>query len=387
MTTLAKKFPKLRFRGFSGEWQEKKISDFGDVVTGSTPPTNDRTYYGNDYDFISPGDMDGSRYVLDTKTKLSKKGFLRSRQIIQGSTLFVCIGSTIGKVAQATKYSSTNQQINTVVVNMDNFDDFLYLVLLKNAPRIKQLAGEQAVPLLSKTDFSKVKVFSPTKPEQEKIAGFLGVVDEKIEKLQYKKELLEKYKKGMMQKIFSQEIRFPDFTEKWQEKKLLEIFEITRGYVLATAKMSRNSTDNYKYPVYSSQTKNSGLIGYYKDYLYEDAITWTTDGANAGDVNFRAGKFYCTNVCGVLISSKGYANTMLAEAIKRVARKYVSYVGNPKLMNNVMAQIRISVPDSIEEQQKIAKFLASLDHKIKLEESKLEQAKQFKRALLQQMFV
>jgi type I restriction enzyme S subunit len=57
------------------------------------------------------------------------------------------------------------------------------------------------------------------------------------------------------------------------------------------------------YPVYSSQTKNNGLAGYYSDFLYENAITWTTDGANAGDVNYRSGKFYCTNVCGVLLSA------------------------------------------------------------------------------------
>ena len=61
-----------------------------------------------------------------------------------------------------------------------------------------------------------------------------------------------------------------------------------------------------QYPVYSSQTKDNGLMGYYKDYLYENAITWTTDGANAGTVNYRAGKFYCTNVCGVLLTNAAF---------------------------------------------------------------------------------
>ena len=84
------------------------------------------------------------------------------------------------------------------------------------------------------------------------------------------------------------------------------------------------------------------LMGYYSDYLYEDAITWTTDGANAGTVNFRAGKFYCTNVCGVLLSDKIETNKVIAEALNNVAKRYVSYVGNPKLMNNVMADIQLS---------------------------------------------
>ncbi len=71
--------------------------------------------------------------------------------------------------------------------------------------------------------------------------------------------------------------------------------------MLAAPLTSGIKTAEKPYPVYSSQTKEKGLMGYYKDYLFEDAITWTTDGANAGTVNYRAGKFYCTNVCGVLL--------------------------------------------------------------------------------------
>lgn len=120
------------------------------------------------------------------------------------------------------------------------------------------------------------------------------------------------------------------------------------------------------YPVYSSQTKDNGLMGYYKDYLYEDAITWTTDGANAGTVNYRAGKFYCTNVCGVLLSNEVTANQMIAEALNNVAKGYVSYVGNPKLMNNVMADIEIMIPTQAEEREKLSVFFCNLDHLITL---------------------
>jgi len=74
--------------------------------------------------------------------------------------------------------------------------------------------------------------------------------------------------------------------------------------------MSKVKTEDYKYPVYSSQTKNNGLTGFYSEYLFENCITWTTDGANAGDTNLRIGKFYCTNVCGILKSDKGYVNRL-----------------------------------------------------------------------------
>ena len=114
-------------------------------------------------------------------------------------------------------------------------------------------------------------------------------------------------------------------------------------------------------------------MGYYKDYLYEDAITWTTDGANAGTVNYRAGKFYCTNVCGVLLSNEVKANQMIAEALNNVAKGYVSYVGNPKLMNNVMADIVIQIPTHAEEREQLSSFFANLNNLITLHQRKQKQ--------------
>ena len=140
--------------------------------------------------------------------------------------------------------------------------------------------------------------------------------------------------------------------------------------MLAAPETSQIASDEKPYPVYSSQTKENGLMGYYNDYLYEDAITWTTDGANAGTVKFRPGKFYCTNVCGVLLSDNGYANKAAAEAINLIAWKWVSHVGNPKLMNNVMSEIQVSLPKTIDEQIRISEFLQELDNLITLHQRK-----------------
>ena len=164
----------------------------------------------------------------------------------------------------------------------------------------------------------------------------------------------------------SPKIRFKGFDGDWEQRKVSELFKVTRGYVLAATLTEPAKTDEMPYPVYSSQTKDNGLMGYYKDYLYEDAITWTTDGANAGTVNYRAGKFYCTNVCGVLLSNEVTANQMIAEALNNVAKGYVSYVGNPKLMNNVMADIVIQIPTQAEEREQLSSLFASLDNLITL---------------------
>ena len=243
--------------------------------------------------------------------------------------------------------------------------------------------------LTSGTSLKQVVFYLPSLPEQTKIAHFLCTVDDKIQNQEDKITHLENIKKGFMQKIFSRKIRFKDdsgedFPE-WEEKKIKDVFKITRGYVLSANNVEKNINKEYIYPVYSSQTKDKGLLGYYNEYLYEDAITWTTDGANAGTVHFRRGKFYCTNVCGVLISENGYANKCIAEMINRISKKYVSYVGNPKLMNNIMAEIKIDLP-CLKEQQKISDILSLLDEKIDTDKETLEHLKQLKKGLLQQMF-
>lgn len=182
-------------------------------------------------------------------------------------------------------------------------------------------------------------------------------------------------------------LRFPEFKDvgAWEMDEVGNVFEVTRGYVLSMNLVSEEQSESNPFPVYSSQTKNNGLAGYYSDFLYENAITWTTDGANAGDVNFRNGKFYCTNVCGVLINKNGFANLCIAALINSVSKKHVSYIGNPKLMNGVMSKIKIPFP-KVNEQQKIAACISSLDEIIKAESQKLEFLYAYKKGLLQNLF-
>ena len=181
-------------------------------------------------------------------------------------------------------------------------------------------------------------------------------------------------------------IRFKGFTEDWEQRKVNDLFKITRGQVLATLLTTPEKTSENIYPVYSSQTKNNGLMGYYSEYLFEDAITWTTDGANAGTVNFRPGRFYSTNVNGVLINENGYACYAVSEIINKVAYKYVSKVGNPKLMNNVMAEIDIIITADIDELGRISALIEAYNQYITLHQRKLEKLKLTKKALLQKLF-
>ena len=178
-------------------------------------------------------------------------------------------------------------------------------------------------------------------------------------------------------------LRFKGYDE-YKKDVISNMFKISRGQVLA-----KNLVLTYaKFPVYSSQTQNNGLLGYYNDYLFEDAITWTTDGANAGTVNFRNGKFYCTNVCGVLLEKKYKPNLYFSTALSKVTKKYVSFtIGNPKLMNNTMAKIEILFSSNINEQQKIAKFLSLFDSKINKIIQKINLSEYAKKYYLKYLFL
>ena len=117
------------------------------------------------------------------------------------------------------------------------------------------------------------------------------------------------------------------------------------------------------YPVYSSQTENNGLLGSISDYMYEgEYLTWTTDGANAGTVFYRSGRFNITNVCGLLKPDTEIVDIRyLYFVLRMIAKQYVNDgMGNPKLMSNVMSAIKVPLPP-MEDQHRIASILDRFD--------------------------
>ena len=162
-------------------WEQRKVSEIGNIITGSTPKTSISDNYCGEFLFISPADIQGNRYVDETITTLTKKGFDQGRKIREGASLFVSIGSTIGKVAQTSQESTTNQQINAVEP-YDNFDDDFTFTLLENiSGSIKAIASNQAVPIVNKTTFGETEIQVPSElAEQQKIGEYFSNLDNLI---------------------------------------------------------------------------------------------------------------------------------------------------------------------------------------------------------------
>jgi type I restriction enzyme S subunit len=195
----------LRFPEFTKEWKKCTIKDYGEVITGNTPPTKNIEYYSNgSYLWASPADLGLSKHITSTKTKLSLLGLKKTRTIPQGSILVTCIGSTIGKMGMATETMSTNQQINSVIVNDSTNNDFAYYAILNAFPRYLSEVGVQAVPILSKSNFEKLPNHTTTKEEQRKLGYFLNLLDERIATQNKIIEKLQSLIKGLNDSLYKQ---------------------------------------------------------------------------------------------------------------------------------------------------------------------------------------
>ncbi|GHT38740.1 type I restriction endonuclease subunit S [Bacteroidia bacterium] len=412
---IKKNVPKLRFPEFRDAWEWEEVP-FGELY--SYKPTNSFTRDNLNY---NEGTAKNIHYG-DIHTKFSTLFDIR-KEIVpyinsimpiekynsegyckEGDMIFADASEDTEGIGKSIEIIRLNNEkllsgLHTLLARQKKsklivgFGGHLFM---SNAVRVQIQKESQGAKVLgiSATRLSNIKIWFPqNKNEQQKIADCLSSIDELITAQSQKLEALTAHKKGLMQQLFPAEgemvpkLRFAEFRDagEWEIKDVGDVFEVTRGNVLAMSLVKENSNSEYQYPVYSSQTKNDGLAGFYDDFLFEDAITWTTDGANAGEVNYRAGKFYCTNVCGVLINLNGYANPCIAALINSVSKKHVSYVGNPKLMNGVMSKIEIPIP-SLPEQQKIADCLSSIDELITAQSQKLEALTVHKKGLMQQLF-
>ena len=383
--------PAIRFKGFSDTWEQRKVGEVSESYSGGTPSVGVKEYYGGQIPFIRSAEINSEI----TELFLTEEGLKNSsaRLVAVGDILYALYGATSGEVGRARLKGAINQAILAIKPHTDYDSEYLAQWLRKSKHSIIETYLQGGQGNLSGTIVKELSVDFPSLKEQKAIGDFFRQLDNLITLHQRKYEKLHNIKKSMLEKMFPKngsnvpEIRFKGFTEAWEQRKVSELFRVTRGYVLAATQTETTKIDEKPYPVYSSQTKDKGLMGYYKDYLYEDAITWTTDGANAGTVNYRAGKFYCTNVCGVLLSNEVKANQMIAEALNSVAKGYVSYVGNPKLMNNVMADIVIQIPTQAEEREQLSSFFAKLDNLITLHQRELEKLQNIKKSMLEKMFV
>ncbi len=246
-------------------WERVEVGEAGTVVTGSTPPTKNAAYYGGDVPFVSPADLGTRRWIASADKTITDEGLSVSRSIPSGSALFVCIGSTIGKVGQAGRELATNQQINAVVPNENTDADFLYYELCHRSQHIARLAGNQAVPIINKSQFSGELIDLPPLPEQRKIADILSTWDRAIETTEALLATARTQKRALMQSLLTGKRRFPEFEgQEWKEVRLGELGNTFTGL---TGKTKDDFGKGLPYIPYLNIFQNSRIDTSQFDYV------------------------------------------------------------------------------------------------------------------------
>ena len=194
-------------------WELLPISSLGKIVTGNTPPTKDsENYTAGEIPFIAPGDIGHGFRIEKTEKFITNQGLRYSRPITAGTTCFVCIGSTIGKVGFATSpICATNQQINSILPNSGFDPQYIFYLLTFWADHVRKHASRSPVPILSKGAFEQIEVVATANlDEQKEIAAILDVIGCKIDLHRKKRAVLDKLFKTLLQKLMTSEIRVAD---------------------------------------------------------------------------------------------------------------------------------------------------------------------------------
>ena len=195
----------VRFKADDGseypKWENIQVNELGNIVTGTTPPTQNPEFYGKEYLWVTPSDISDNREIKNTERGLSELGLSKGRVVPENSILVTCIAS-IGKNCIIREKGSCNQQINAITPSKNHDVDFIYYLICTINNRMLSLAGQTATPILNKSTFGKIKVQIPCLEEQQKIADFLSEFDNAIEYAKEELEVWKNIKKGLLQQMF-----------------------------------------------------------------------------------------------------------------------------------------------------------------------------------------
>jgi type I restriction enzyme S subunit len=385
--------PTLRFPEFLDSWKDSLLGEFLDFKNGFN---TEKSQYGNGVKFINVLDIiNTSPIVYDSiigNVTMSESEF-KNYEVKYGDILFQRSSETREEVGQSNVYldASATATFGGFVIRgsgKQKYDPLFLHYLLKSASVRKDItsrSGGSTRYNIGQESLKAVRIILPTLPEQQKIAAFLSAMDEKINQLAKKKELLVNYKKGVMQMIFSQKVRFRDGNGNdypdWREKQLGDMCHVKTG-----KKDVVDKVENGKYPFFV----RSSVVERINSYSYDgEAILIPGDGKIGEVFHYYDGKFdYHQRVYKISDAREAHLKYLyfyLTAFFLRHARSFSVKATVDSLRLPIIKSFIVRLP-SLAEQKQIVALLSSLDRRIDLVAQQLENAKTFKNGLLQQMF-
>ena len=381
--------PELRFKEFEEDWNVKPMGKVTSLLKDGTHGTH-KDYPGGIHYLLSAKNIrNGEVNVDESDRTISKQEYdsIYKNYSLKENDILLTIVGTIGRIAKIKDISNIAFQRSVAFFRFENDEPDYLLQFMSSLSFQRELDKRKVIsaqPGIYLGDLSKIPIYLASLPEQQKIASFLTAVDCKIQQLTKKKTLLEQYKKGVMQQLFSGQLRFKDNNGNaypdWEEKKLGEI----------ATKVSSNISAN-TIEENMGEFKLYGASGLLKkiDFFREEKpyVSIVKDGAGVGrtllcDAN--------SSVLGTLDIIKPKVDVVLYflySVLNNIRfEKYMVGSTIPHIYYKDYSSERIKIP-YIKEQQKIATYLSSIDTKIESVTNKITQTQSFKKGLLQQMFV
>lgn len=402
--------PTLRFKEFSGAWEVKKLGDVFKITSGTTPLRANAAYFENGQNsWVKTTDLNNGR-IIETSESVTDLALKETSLKIlpKGTVLVAMYGgfNQIGRTGLLTKPASVNQALSAILPNYDLMNPYYLLTFLNyKVDEWKSFAASSRKdPNITKKDVESFIVQFPTLPEQTKIANFLTAIDEKIAQLSQTTQLLTDYKKGVMQQIFSQQLRFKDddgreFAE-WEEKSLGEICTIKRGASPRPISDKKWFDDDSKigWVRISDVSRSNKFLTQTEQYLSTEGVSKSRlikKGNIIMSICATIGKpIYTTfDVCihdgFVVFDELQITHEFLYYYLMLIEKNWYQYgqAGSQVNLNTeIVSNESIFIPCE-KEQIKIANFLTAIDDKINHNQTQLDAMKQYKAGLLQQMFV
>lgn len=399
--------PQLRFPEFKDKWNEEKMGEIYSFKVTNSFSRDNLNYEEGTVKNIHYGDIHTKFQTLFDITKetvpfinsdISIDRISEDNYCKEGDLILADASEDLNDVGKSIEIFNLNNEkllagLHTILArpNLEKLDIGFGGYLFKSnkvRTKIQKEAQGSKVLSISATRLTNITLDFPSKDEQKKIVECFSSIDEKIQSLKKKHSLLEQYKKGVMQKIFSQELRFKDengndFPE-WEESKLGDLAEITIGEFVIKTKQNPNA----KYPVYNG---GKSYTGFYDEYNNEgNKIIISARGANAGFVNFAVGRYWAGNSCySIGISDKTkYDILYFYHYVKMYESRFLQNqqaANIPSVSKKDAENFIIQIP-SISEQNKISIYLSAIDEKTKNILFQIEKLDIWKNGLMQKMF-
>jgi type I restriction enzyme S subunit len=393
--------PQLRFKGFEGEWKNKTLFDISKEVSYGMNAAAKAFDGTHKYIRITDIDSDSRKFIPNPLT--SPEGHIDEKfKLKDNDLLFTRTGASVGKSYLydskdgALYYAGFLIKFNIAKAN----SYFVYSLTLKESydkwVQVNSMRSGQ--PGLNAEEYKAFEICLPAIPEQQKIASFLSAVDEKIQQLSRKKELLEQYKKGLMQQLFSGKLRFKDENgndyANWEERKLADFCTFFSGGTPTSTNQkfycgtipfigSGNIYDSEVFNFISEEALNSSSA----KIIEKGDLLYALYGANSGElaISKMNGAINQAILCIRNEECIEYLYYVLLLNKDNIVAKFLQG-GQGNLSSQIIKRLKYNFP-SLEEQQKIADFLSSIDTKIESANQQITQTQSFKKGLLQQMFV